>query len=171
MTRPAITWRREDGEKIRMCEHQYSEEDNCEEVAEHTGDSLTLINLNRHEMTMINMTEIKTINDSRFQSGSYLCIAKNGVPPVVSKRVQLYVDFPPTLWITHQLVGVELGGSATIECLTAAHPKSLNFWHDKFGQFISQKWVLSWVCLVCQCSYLMWSGLKCACCCVSVSNL
>ena len=147
MTRPAITWRREDGEKIRMCEHQYSEEDNCEEVAEHTGDSLTLINLNRHEMIMIiNMTEIKTINDSRFQSGSYLCIAKNGVPPVVSKRVQLYVDFPPTLWITHQLVGVELGGSATIECLTAAHPKSLNFWHDKFGQFISQRWVLNWVC-------------------------
>ena len=61
MTRPAITWRREDGEKIRMCEHQYSEEDNCEEVAEHTGDSLTLINLNRHEMIMINITitEIK----------------------------------------------------------------------------------------------------------------
>ena len=61
MTRPVITWRREDGEKIRMCEHQYSEEDNCEEVAEHTGDSLTLINLNRHEMIMINttITEIK----------------------------------------------------------------------------------------------------------------
>ena len=52
---------------------------------------------------------------------------------------QLYVDFPPTLWITHQLVGVALGGTATIECLTAAHPKSLNFWHDKFGQFISHK--------------------------------
>ena len=50
MTRPTITWRREDGEKIRMCEHQFSEEDNCEEVAEHTGDSLTLINLNRHVM-------------------------------------------------------------------------------------------------------------------------
>ena len=75
----------------------------------------------------------------RFQSGAYLCIGNNNVPPSVSKRVQLYVDFPPTLWITHQLVGVELGGTATIECLTAAHPKSLNFWHDKFGQFIKQK--------------------------------
>ena len=75
----------------------------------------------------------------RFQSGAYLCIGKNNVPPMVSKRVQLYVDFPPTLWITHQLVGVPLGGVATIECLTAAHPKSLNFWHNKFGQFINQK--------------------------------
>ena len=58
MTRPAITWRREDGEKIRMCEHQFSEEDNCEEVAEHTGDSLTLINLNRHVVIhVINVDE------------------------------------------------------------------------------------------------------------------
>jgi len=119
--RPTITWKREDGEKIRLCEHHFTEDDKCNEVDEYIGDSLTLININR------------------FQSGVYLCIAKNNVPPPVSKRVQLYVDFPPTLWITHQLVGVELGGVATIECLTAAHPKSLNFWHDKYGQFISQK--------------------------------
>ena len=33
---------------------------------------------------------------------------KNNVPPSVSKRVRLYVDFPPTLWITHQLVGVRI---------------------------------------------------------------
>ena len=33
-------------------------------------------------------------------------LGKNNVPPSVSKRVRLYVDFPPTLWITHQLVGV-----------------------------------------------------------------
>ena len=80
-------------------------------------------------------------------------LGKNNVPPSVSKRVRLYVDFPPTLWITHQLVGVgssteqssrhlmtttqvEIGGIAMIECLTAAHPKSLNFWHDTNNQFI-----------------------------------
>merc|ERR550532_3761909 len=119
--KPTITWRREDGETIRLCAPNYGEEDNCSQVKEYVGDSLTLININR------------------FQSGAYLCIGKNNVPPSVSKRVQLYVDFPPTLWITHQLVGVPLGGVATIECLTAAHPKSLNFWHDKFGQFINQK--------------------------------
>ena len=26
-----------------------------------------------------------------------------------------------------------------IECLTAAHPKSLNFWHDRNDQFINQR--------------------------------
>ena len=40
-------------------------------MATHTGDSLTLANLNR------------------FQSGVYLCIANNQVPPSVSKRVQV----------------------------------------------------------------------------------
>eukprot|EP00090_Calanus_glacialis_P020997 TRINITY_DN32420_c0_g1_i2.p1 TRINITY_DN32420_c0_g1~~TRINITY_DN32420_c0_g1_i2.p1 ORF type:complete len:539 (-),score=85.14 TRINITY_DN32420_c0_g1_i2:272-1888(-) len=125
--KPTITWRREDGENIRLCEHglardrYYKEEDKCQEVEDFVGDSLTLTNINR------------------FQSGVYLCIGKNNVPPSVSKRVRLYVDFPPTLWITHQLVGVELGGVATIECLTAAHPKSLNFWHDKDDQFINQR--------------------------------
>ena len=102
MIRPTITWRREDGEKIRMCEHQFSETEDCEEVAEHTGDTLTLININRHVVIRSDKTQSGSM--SRFQSGNYLCIAKNGVPPVVSKRVQLYVDFPPTLWITHQLV-------------------------------------------------------------------
>ncbi len=26
-------------------------------------------------------------------------------------QVQLYVDFPPTIWISHQLVGVESGAN------------------------------------------------------------
>ena len=29
---------------------------------------------------------------SRFDSGVYLCLANNGIPPTVSKRVRLYVD-------------------------------------------------------------------------------
>ena len=32
-----------------------------------------------------------------------------------------------------------MGGNAVIECLTAAHPKSLNFWHDRNDQFINQR--------------------------------
>ena len=35
---------------------------------------------------------------------------------------------PPTLWITHQLIGADLGGTAQLECLTAAHPPSINYW-------------------------------------------
>ena len=45
--RPTITWRREDGETIRLCAPNYGEEDNCSQVKEYVGDSLTLININR----------------------------------------------------------------------------------------------------------------------------
>ena len=35
---------------------------------------------------------------------------------------------PPTLWITHQRVNVDIGGTVNIDCLTAAHPPSINYW-------------------------------------------
>ena len=46
--KPTITWRREDGEYIRLCAPNYGQEDNCTEVKEYVGDSLTLININRY---------------------------------------------------------------------------------------------------------------------------
>ncbi|CAB0035121.1 unnamed protein product [Trichogramma brassicae] len=38
------------------------------------------------------------------------------------------LSVPPMLWIPHQLVGVPLGYSVTLECHTEAHPTSLNYW-------------------------------------------
>lgn len=147
---PTIAWMREDGKKIRLCSSdkpdrpgghvdqdrqtkdkwnrdiplQYrrrkgggggskrgkEKKKHCESVQNHYGPELELRQISRHD------------------SGVYLCIASNGVPPSVSKRVRLYVDFPPTLWISHQRIGASMGGTAQLECLTAAHPPSLNFW-------------------------------------------
>ena len=96
-------------------------------------------------------SELSLPHVSRHDSGVYFCLASNGVPPTVSKKVRLYVDckntwntsmkfayfkivrfflftVPPTLWISHQLIGASVGQSAELECLTAAHPPSLNFW-------------------------------------------
>ena len=36
--------------------------------------------------------DLDLVRISRFDSGVYLCVASNGVPPIVSKRVRLYVD-------------------------------------------------------------------------------
>eukprot|EP00095_Tigriopus_kingsejongensis_P001830 maker-scaffold10_size831480-snap-gene-4.14 protein:Tk01830 transcript:maker-scaffold10_size831480-snap-gene-4.14-mRNA-1 annotation:"neurotrimin-like isoform x3" len=76
---------------------------------------------------------------SRFDSGEYLCLANNGIPPMVSKRVRLYVDFSPTLWISHQRVGAQIGSTAILECLTAAYPPSLNFWSKDGNEVITEK--------------------------------
>jgi len=132
---PTIAWMREDGKKIRLCSDpdgpgdvksrgherrrggggnggsgKRKDKKHCKSVSNHYGPELELRQISRHD------------------SGVYLCIASNGVPPSVSKRVRLYVDFPPTLWISHQRIGAAMGGTAVLECLTAAHPPSLNFW-------------------------------------------
>ena len=71
---PAIVWRREDGKKIRVCSNLSGRTKECKEDLVHYGSHLELSHI------------------SRFDSGVYLCIANNGVPPPVSKRVRLYVD-------------------------------------------------------------------------------
>ncbi|CAL4220700.1 unnamed protein product, partial [Meganyctiphanes norvegica] len=73
---------------------------------------------------------------SRMDMGAYLCIASNGHPPTVSKRILVSVDFPPMLWIPHQLIGAARGSKVIIECFTEAHPSSLNYWTRDDGIMI-----------------------------------
>ena len=72
---------------------------------------------------------------------------KNNVPPSVSKRVRLYVDFPPTLWITHQLVGVRIFTNASMENNAKSYKKN----HEKmshvpqlcsYGAFMANNMIL-----------------------------
>ncbi|XP_048513668.1 neurotrimin-like [Athalia rosae] len=107
---PNIRWKRDDGTKISI--------NKALTVSEWEGETL--------EMTRI----------SRLDMGAYLCIASNGVPPTVSKRIKVSVDFPPMLWIPHQLVGAPLGYSVTLECHSEAHPTSLNYWTREDGHMI-----------------------------------
>ncbi|XP_050700995.1 neurotrimin-like isoform X2 [Eriocheir sinensis] len=74
---------------------------------------------------------------SRLQMGSYLCIASNGVPPSISKRAHLKVQFPPMTWVPQQLEGAYPGQEEmTIECQTEAFPKSINYWTGPNGEMI-----------------------------------
>ncbi|KAF4527654.1 hypothetical protein B566_EDAN010879 [Ephemera danica] len=42
------------------------------------------------------------------------------------------------LWIPHQLVGAPYGYSVTLECITEAHPTSLNYWTREDGNMIHE---------------------------------
>ncbi|XP_068209139.1 lachesin-like [Palaemon carinicauda] len=99
---PSITWRREDNMKINI--------NKSLQVAEHNGVHLHLERISRMDMA------------------AYLCIASNGVPPIVSKRIQVSVEFQPMMTIPHQLVGAPLGYSVTMECTIEAHPPPLTYW-------------------------------------------
>uniref|UniRef100_A0A7G3ANI1 Putative lachesin-like protein n=1 Tax=Lutzomyia longipalpis TaxID=7200 RepID=A0A7G3ANI1_LUTLO len=99
---PSIKWRRDDNTRISITKSL--------NVLEWEGETLELTRISRLDM------------------GAYLCIASNGVPPSVSKRIKVSVDFPPMLSIAHQLVGVPPFYNVTIECLVEAYPTSLNYW-------------------------------------------
>ncbi|XP_030372124.1 lachesin [Scaptodrosophila lebanonensis] len=99
---PKIIWRREDGEEIAV--------EKKKKVLVYDGDILPLTKVSRNEM------------------GAYLCIATNGVPPSVSKRIILDVEFSPMIWVPNQLVGAPAGTDVTIDCHTEAHPKAIIYW-------------------------------------------
>lgn len=109
---PTITWRREGGESIPLV--------NGQEAPAVDGSTFNISKVNRLHM------------------GPYLCIASNGVPPSVSKRIMLIVHFPPMIWIQNQLVGAMEGQQITLECHSEAYPKSINYWTKDDGNIISQ---------------------------------
>uniref|UniRef100_A0A2S2QH63 Lachesin n=1 Tax=Sipha flava TaxID=143950 RepID=A0A2S2QH63_9HEMI len=106
---PYVMWRREDGEDIN-----------------YNGDTVNFI-----DGEVLHITRV-----SRLHMGAYLCIASNGVPPSISKRVTLKVQFPPMLTISNQLVGGYVGQDIKLECHTEAFPTSINFWTTEKGDMI-----------------------------------
>ncbi|KAF5287024.1 hypothetical protein FQA39_LY16138 [Lamprigera yunnana] len=60
--------------------------------------------------------------------GAYLCIASNDVPPAVSKRIVLNINFPPIAKVPNQLVGTPLNTDVQLECYIEAFPYTINYW-------------------------------------------
>ncbi|XP_023247731.1 lachesin-like [Copidosoma floridanum] len=99
---PKLKWRREDNQGISV--------DRRTKVPMYEGNSLNLTKITRMEM------------------GSYLCIASNGVPPSISKRILVDVEFSPMIWVPNQLVGAPVETNVTIECRTEAFPRAISYW-------------------------------------------
>ncbi|XP_055841624.1 neurotrimin isoform X2 [Episyrphus balteatus] len=112
--KPKITWRREDGRDIiaRNGAHQKTKALAVE------GEMLTLSKVTRSEM------------------GAYMCIASNGVPPSVSKRMKLQVHFHPLVQVPNQLVGAPVLTDVTLICNVEASPKAINYWQRENGEMI-----------------------------------
>ncbi|XP_020717795.1 lachesin isoform X1 [Ceratitis capitata] len=111
---PIVTWRREDGNEIVLKDNIGTKT----MVSSFRGEVLKLTKISRNEM------------------GSYLCIASNGVPPSVSKRISLNIHFHPVIQVPNQLVGAPLGTDVQIECHVEASPKSINYWIKDTGEMI-----------------------------------
>ncbi|XP_024082123.1 lachesin-like isoform X2 [Cimex lectularius] len=109
---PKVTWRREDSRNI-IIRHDGSSK---EVVRTFEGELLELSNIQRTEM------------------GSYLCIASNGVPPSVSKRIIVQVHFHPMVKVPNQLVAAPIGSDVNIQCYVETSPKAMHNWHKESGE-------------------------------------
>ncbi|XP_071552831.1 lachesin-like isoform X2 [Panulirus ornatus] len=99
---PQIKWRREDSKPIETSDGR--------RVHQLDGPTLHLRHVSRTNM------------------GAYLCIASNGVPPSVSKRITLDVEFAPQMHVPNQLVGAPLATEVHLECFVEAHPRAITYW-------------------------------------------
>ncbi|CAH1637441.1 unnamed protein product [Spodoptera littoralis] len=112
---PKITWRREDHEPVLLKKPQSRDFD---KVESYVGSSLPLWRVDRRQM------------------GAFLCIAANDVPPAVSKRIILNVNFAPTVKVPNQLLGAPLGTDVKLKCYVEAHPNTINYWIKNRGEML-----------------------------------
>ncbi|CAH1121558.1 unnamed protein product [Ceutorhynchus assimilis] len=113
--KPKITWRREDSGSILVRGNHSAKKERVNFV---DGEVITLTKVTRSEM------------------GAYLCIAANGVPPTVSKRMMLHVHFHPLIQVPNQLVGAPVNTDVTLQCHVEASPKAINYWTRESGEMI-----------------------------------
>ncbi|KAK3856432.1 hypothetical protein Pcinc_037252 [Petrolisthes cinctipes] len=99
---PSITWVREDAHSIRLSSTLL--------VKEVVGETLALQQVNQDT------------------AGSYLCVASNGHPPSVSKRVKVKVNFAPVVKGGKGTMWALVGGTVSFSCLYAAHPTPNLVW-------------------------------------------
>ncbi|XP_076236033.1 lachesin [Calliopsis andreniformis] len=110
---PRVLWRREKSGFILM----RGLHDPLISVDSQSGEKLELTRVDRRQM------------------GAYLCIARNEVPPAVSKRVYLRVNFPPSAKVSNEILSSPLNTDVSLTCLIEAYPKTFNLWKRK-GQVI-----------------------------------
>ncbi|XP_015113468.1 protein amalgam [Diachasma alloeum] len=99
---PTVTWRREAGGRIALS--------------------------NWHDAQVLEGPELELIRVTRLHMGPYLCIASNGVPPSVSKRILLIVHFSPMIQVENQLIGAYENQTLVLECNSEAYPRPIAYW-------------------------------------------
>ncbi|XP_022249059.1 lachesin-like, partial [Limulus polyphemus] len=104
--KPKIFWRREDGKDINLGSF-----------------GTKSYSAARVEGNYLNLTHI-----TRTHMGAYLCIASNGIPPSVSKRIMLEVNFPPKIRVPNQVIGAAPGSDVILECKVQAWPRPMTSW-------------------------------------------
>ncbi|BES88219.1 Immunoglobulin V-set domain [Nesidiocoris tenuis] len=109
---PRIQWRREDARLLQI----YNGSVGFVTVDSYSGERLDLVKVDYTQM------------------GAYLCIASNDIPPAVSKRIVLKVNFAPVARQSNQVVGAVLGSSVNLVCNFHAYPSDNTSWYREVSE-------------------------------------
>nr|XP_029733393.1 lachesin-like [Aedes albopictus]XP_029733394.1 lachesin-like [Aedes albopictus] len=113
---PNVQWRREDGKDI---------------VVRTEGREKQVMKAVEGERLILNQVQ-------RTDMGGYLCIASNGIPPSVSKRYDVQVNFSPSVKAGNQLVAAPVESHVMLQCIVEAFPTPLNGWYKNDGKYTTQ---------------------------------
>ncbi|KAH8040380.1 hypothetical protein HPB51_010160 [Rhipicephalus microplus] len=147
-----ILWRREDGREVNL--ERYSGRKNSGlpsfsllklTYAAGMNDIVFFCLRCLNKMMTVEGEFLNISQVNREDMGAYLCIAKNGVPPSVSQRILLQVNFRPKIRVSEQLVGAAIGTSVFLECVVEASPRPLTAWIRGDDQILlrSKKYAIS----------------------------
>ncbi|XP_055550060.1 protein amalgam [Wyeomyia smithii] len=120
---PNVQWRREGGKDI---------------VLRSDGREKQVVKLVEGERLVLNQVQ-------RTDMGGYLCIASNGVPPSVSKRYDVQVNFSPSVKAGNQLVAAPVESHVMLQCIVESFPTPLNGWYKNDGikLYEGEKYIIS----------------------------
>ncbi len=113
LPQPTVSWKREDENSFVVFKEGRYRGSPPKKVSVYEGEKMSLFRVRRKDM------------------GAFMCIAKNGVPPSVGKRIMLKVNFFPTVKVATELVGCPIGEPVVVKCNVEAHPKPILYWMRK----------------------------------------
>ncbi|GAB1606028.1 lachesin-like, partial, partial [Argonauta hians] len=70
-------------------------------------------------------------NVSRYCDDVYECVAKNGIPPVVSRKIKVSVDFAPEVQLRNRRISQMKGRETILDCRITASPQGVTVWMRK----------------------------------------
>jgi len=96
------------------------------------------MNGNRIQVDRVENKTLELQKVTRSQMGSYLCIATNGYPPAVSKKINLKVNFRPVITVPDLRIFIRPGEDVSLECIFEFHPRGLMWWERESGEILSR---------------------------------
>ncbi|BFY98117.1 hypothetical protein BsWGS_01157 [Bradybaena similaris] len=67
-------------------------------------------------------------NVTRHCGDRYECVAFNGVPPAVTRVIEVFVEFAPEIYLPNKRIGQEKGKETILECTVTAFPHAVTMW-------------------------------------------